>query len=73
MLISNIDVWGFNDVEAAIGGILDWIDNNDWKGPLVDIEKWLISGHSNGGRTNLALGVKSLIACRARDLVCFDP
>ncbi len=49
MLILNLDVWGFSDIEAAIRAITDWIDTNGWKGPLVDINKWLVSGHSNGG------------------------
>ncbi len=50
MLTLIIDIWGFADVETAIAGIPGWIENNSWKGPSVDIDKWLVSGHSNGGK-----------------------
>ncbi|KAK4990732.1 hypothetical protein LTR50_002268 [Elasticomyces elasticus] len=42
--------WGFADVEAAVDAIPDWIKANGWKGPAVDTERWLVSGHSNGGQ-----------------------
>lgn len=42
--------WGFPDVEAAIAMIPDWIENNEWRGPGVDIDRWLVAGHSNGGQ-----------------------
>ncbi|EME47892.1 hypothetical protein DOTSEDRAFT_69726 [Dothistroma septosporum NZE10] len=42
--------WGFQDVEAAVAAISDWIPNVKWKGPGVDQDKWLASGHSNGGQ-----------------------
>ena len=42
--------WGFVDVQAAIGAIPGWIQRTGWKGPQVDIEKWFVSGHSNGGQ-----------------------
>ncbi|KAF2216283.1 hypothetical protein CERZMDRAFT_33609 [Cercospora zeae-maydis SCOH1-5] len=42
--------WGFQDVEAAIKMIPDWIAHNEWDGPDVDVEKWLLAGHSNGGQ-----------------------
>ncbi|KAK5122754.1 hypothetical protein LTR85_003669 [Meristemomyces frigidus] len=42
--------WGFADVEAAIAAIPNWIEQVDWKGPGVDIDRWLVSGHSNGGQ-----------------------
>ncbi|KAK4631568.1 hypothetical protein CLAFUR4_03715 [Fulvia fulva] len=42
--------WGFRDVEAAVGAISDWISHIDWTGPGVDQNKWLASGHSNGGQ-----------------------
>ena len=42
--------WGFADVEAAVEAIPDWISNNHWTGPGVDINRWIVSGHSNGGQ-----------------------
>ncbi|KAI9689335.1 MAG: hypothetical protein M1822_009986 [Bathelium mastoideum] len=42
--------WGFADVEAAIRAIPDWIQRIGWEGPEADIEKWFVSGHSNGGQ-----------------------
>lgn len=42
--------WGFADVEAAIAMIPDWISQVGWKGPDVDVDQWLVSGHSNGGQ-----------------------
>lgn len=42
--------WGFADVEAAVAMIPDWINQVGWKGPSVDTDNWLVSGHSNGGQ-----------------------
>lgn len=42
--------WGFADVEAAIEAIPDWIQYGNWSGPGVDIDRWIVSGHSNGGQ-----------------------
>ncbi|WPH04227.1 Hypothetical protein R9X50_00711600 [Acrodontium crateriforme] len=42
--------WGFADVEAAVAAIPDWIERVQWKGPGVDINRWMVSGHSNGGQ-----------------------
>ncbi|KAF2478799.1 hypothetical protein BDY17DRAFT_328315 [Neohortaea acidophila] len=42
--------WGFADVEAAIAAIPDWIEQVEWQGPGVDIDRWLVTGHSNGGQ-----------------------
>ncbi|KAJ6262170.1 hypothetical protein Dda_2975 [Drechslerella dactyloides] len=42
--------WGMADVEAAIAAIPDWIDRIGWNGPGVDINRWFVSGHSNGGQ-----------------------
>jgi poly(3-hydroxybutyrate) depolymerase len=42
--------WGFADVEAAIAAIPDWIESNVWHGPDVDTDRWIVSGHSNGGQ-----------------------
>ncbi|XPS67746.1 hypothetical protein M3J09_000045 [Ascochyta lentis] len=42
--------WGFADVEAAIEAIPDWIQHGDWSGPDVDTNRWIVSGHSNGGQ-----------------------
>ncbi|KAK8226904.1 hypothetical protein HDK77DRAFT_496126 [Phyllosticta capitalensis] len=42
--------WGFADVEAAIASIPGWIKDHGWTGPRVDINRWLVAGHSNGGQ-----------------------
>ncbi|USP80837.1 hypothetical protein yc1106_08111 [Curvularia clavata] len=42
--------WGFADVEAAIAAIPGWIERNNWTGPGVDVDRWIVSGHSNGGQ-----------------------
>lgn len=42
--------WGFADVEAAISSIPAWLQNTAWEGPGVDIDRWLVGGHSNGGQ-----------------------
>ncbi|GAB1737954.1 hypothetical protein NU219Hw_g2467t1 [Hortaea werneckii] len=42
--------WGFADVEAAIAAIPEWIEQVGWSGPGVDTNRWLVSGHSNGGQ-----------------------
>ncbi|OJD31938.1 alpha beta protein [Diplodia corticola] len=42
--------WGFPDVEAAVAAIPEWIKHNAWNGTTVDTDRWLVSGHSNGGQ-----------------------
>jgi poly(3-hydroxybutyrate) depolymerase len=42
--------WGFTDVEAAVEAIPAWIESVGWNGPGVDIDRWVVSGHSNGGQ-----------------------
>lgn len=42
--------WGFVDVEAAVAMISDWIKQVSWAGPRVDVDRWLVTGHSNGGQ-----------------------
>ena len=42
--------WGFADVEAAIAAIPDWIETVEWQGPGVDMDRWFVVGHSNGGQ-----------------------
>lgn len=42
--------WGSADVEAAVNAIPEWIEHNSWNGPGVDMERWLVIGHSNGGQ-----------------------
>ncbi|CAI6328603.1 unnamed protein product [Periconia digitata] len=42
--------WGFADVEAAVNSISTWIDFVGWHGPGVNTERWIVSGHSNGGQ-----------------------
>jgi hypothetical protein len=43
------DNWGFTDVEAAVASIPAWIKHVEWKGPRVDVNQWIMTGHSNGG------------------------
>lgn len=42
--------WGFADVGAAISAIPAWMERVGWDGPGVNVDKWLVSGHSNGGQ-----------------------
>jgi predicted esterase len=42
--------WGFQDVEAAINAIPAWIETVGWDGPDVNTDRWVVSGHSNGGQ-----------------------
>ncbi|KAI4621817.1 hypothetical protein J4E80_004190 [Alternaria sp. BMP 0032] len=42
--------WGFADVEAAIAAIPTWIADNHWTGYGIDTDRWIVSGHSNGGQ-----------------------
>ncbi|EOA88541.1 uncharacterized protein SETTUDRAFT_149188 [Exserohilum turcica Et28A] len=42
--------WGFADVEAAISAIPRWIEDNSWTGHGIDTNRWIPSGHSNGGQ-----------------------
>lgn len=42
--------WGFADVDAAVAAIPSWIEHVGWAGPGADIERWIVSGHSNGGQ-----------------------
>lgn len=43
--------WGFADVQAAIDALPAWVYLTGWQGPDVDISRWLVSGHSNGGKS----------------------
>ena len=43
-------IWGLEDIEAAVAAIPKWIQQVDWDGPRVDVNKWLVGGHSNGGQ-----------------------
>lgn len=42
--------WGFADVEAAVASIPDWIRTVSWTGPEVELDRWIMIGHSNGGQ-----------------------
>jgi predicted esterase len=42
--------WGIADVRAAIESVPSWINTTKWNGIGADVERWLISGHSNGGQ-----------------------
>lgn len=53
--LTPLDNWGFADVEAAIAAIPLWIDEVQWDGPGAQIDRWLVSGHSNGGKFILSL------------------
>jgi len=43
-------IWGWADVDAAVNSLPGWIRNTNWQGPSIDISKWLVAGHSNGGQ-----------------------
>ncbi|KAA8913215.1 hypothetical protein FN846DRAFT_772479 [Sphaerosporella brunnea] len=43
-------IWGFADVEAAIAAIPEWMKQVNWTRQGVALEKWVVSGHSNGGQ-----------------------
>lgn len=42
--------WGFADVEAAVAYIPRWIESVGWDGYGVDVDRWVVTGHSNGGQ-----------------------
>ncbi|KZF20652.1 alpha/beta-hydrolase [Xylona heveae TC161] len=42
--------WGLADAEAAIGALSSWIVSVSWNGSGVDVSRWLVNGHSNGGQ-----------------------
>ncbi|KAF2203309.1 hypothetical protein GQ43DRAFT_274948 [Delitschia confertaspora ATCC 74209] len=42
--------WGFADVEQAVRNIPSWMEAVGWRGPDADINRWVVSGHSNGGQ-----------------------
>lgn len=54
MAEARADRWGFADIEAAVVAVPDWIKNADWQGPGIDPHRWLVTGHSNGGRQPFA-------------------
>ena len=37
-------------MEAAVASIPDWIITMGWEGLGVDLDRWVVSGHSNGGQ-----------------------
>ena len=45
--------WGFADVQAAVASIPKWVQQVGWHGPPANIDKWFVSGHSNGGQGTL--------------------
>ncbi|KAH7112153.1 hypothetical protein B0J11DRAFT_542760 [Dendryphion nanum] len=42
--------WGFADVQAAVKAVPSWIEHVGWTGPGVDVDRWIMVGHSNGGQ-----------------------
>lgn len=42
--------WGLADAEAAIKSIPTWIQDNNWNGQGVAMDRWIVVGHSNGGQ-----------------------
>ena len=42
--------YGFADVIAAVQAIPSWIKVMEWEGNNVDLDRWLVAGHSNGGQ-----------------------
>jgi hypothetical protein len=45
-----LDTWGFADVEAAIAAIPEWMNRVNWTRQGVALDRWVVSGHSNGGQ-----------------------
>jgi predicted esterase len=43
-------VWGAADVQAAVQMIPNWIERFKWTTIGVDVDRWLLTGHSNGGQ-----------------------
>lgn len=46
---------GLADVEAAITALPMWLEKHYWKGPTVNVDQWLVVGHSNGGQSLIAI------------------
>lgn len=69
------DRWGSADTEAAIAAIPEWIKTVGWNGPNADINRRLVTGHSNGGRHPDRSRVCSchLTICRPGGMVCSHP
>ncbi|KAF2730523.1 hypothetical protein EJ04DRAFT_473528 [Polyplosphaeria fusca] len=42
--------WGFADVEYAVHSIQTWMKSVAWQGPDIDVGRWIVTGHSNGGQ-----------------------
>ncbi|KAL2353320.1 hypothetical protein BJ546DRAFT_118621 [Cryomyces antarcticus] len=42
--------WGFADAEAAIASVPSWMEATGWHGWGVNTNRWLVTGHSNGGQ-----------------------
>ena len=63
------DTWGFADIQAAVKVIADWTKAVAWEGPAVDVNRWLVSGHSNGGQYVTTSVLSPLSNSRSRDLV----
>ena len=36
-------------MEAAVAAVPHWIKAVQWRGADLDVDRWLVSGHSNGG------------------------
>lgn len=43
-------VWGLADVLAGVAAVPQWMEWNHWSGPGVDVNRWCVVGHSNGGQ-----------------------
>ncbi|CCX06474.1 Similar to hypothetical protein CIMG_06322 [Coccidioides immitis RS]; acc. no. XP_001242426 [Pyronema omphalodes CBS 100304] len=60
--------WGLPDVEAAISAIPAWIQKTKWQRQDVDLKKWLVTGHSNGGQ-----GTWYLLSHRSDNVIAAAP
>jgi hypothetical protein len=67
-----LDNWGFADVEAAVNSIPSWIKQVKWQGPGVDVNRWVVTGHSNGGMPmkSLVYQILQLMVSRPGHVVC---
>ncbi len=48
-------------MEAGAAAIVDWIKVVGWTGPSVSTKRWLVSGHSNGGRQKVQIRWSELL------------
>ena len=48
--LTQADTWGLRDVEAAVAAVPKVLEDVKWTGPVVDVSRFYVVGHSNGGQ-----------------------